>query len=411
MEALALIAIVAAAAVSAAVSQKWRNRFRRAASTIGLTPKEWESRAAGWLRGFPVEVWLEGADGHWTTVISVSGLPSDVRLQPRGRRSGRASRASRCFEIGDPRFDEAFLVSGDERKARAALDAGSRAFAQQLLKDVAGLRLEDGTCEVRLAGYVADAFTLGAQVSAVLSLAEGMFRGAAPTVRLYANAFDDAVPRVRENNLRVLLDCAGSSTRADAITRAMDHEQPELRLLAARAEGSLAWPVMVELGQSRFLAPELRRLAIEALPASTPREVRVSVALSAIGKPDTGLAAAAARLAGRSGTPGDRRVERGLISLLGRDDDSVRAAAIAALGRVGTARAVERLLPFTSGLLTSQTLKQRARAAVRAIQARLVNGEAGALTLSEVEGGEGRLSLAADSGALSLLQSPQLVEG
>jgi len=396
MEALALIAIVAAAAVSTAVSQKWRGRFRRAASTIGLTPKSWESRAAGWLRGFPVEVWLEGSDGHWVTVISVSGLPSDVRLVPRGRRSGRG------FDIGDPRFDEVFLVSGDERKARAALDGGSRAFAQQQLKALASLRLEGGTCEARVPGYVADAFTLGARVNAVLSLAEGMFRGAAPTERLYNNAFEDAIPRVRENNLRVLLDCAGSSTRGYAVARALEHEQPELRLLAARAEGSPAWPVMAELGQGRFLAPELRRVAIESLPASTPREVRVSVALSALGKPDMGLAAAAARLAGRSGRPGNLPLERGLIALLGREDEAVRAAAIAALARVGTARAVERLLPFTGGLLTSQALKQRARAAVRAIQSRLVNGEAGAITLSVLEEEAGQLSLAADSGALSL---------
>lgn len=408
MEGLALLAIVGATALSFAVSQKWRTRFQRATRAVGLEPKGWESRAAGHLRGFPVEVRLEGSDGRWLTVIEVGGLPSDVSMvaDPGAGRIGRALRRGLAaeLEIGDPRFDGGFRVRGDERKLRAALDAGARAFACKLSEEVTALRLEGGSLEVRAPGYLAEAHALRVRVNAVLSLAEAMFRGAGPTERLYTNAFGDPLPRVREHSLRVLLDQAEHARRLEAIAEAMEHDQPELRLLAARAAGSSAWPVMAELGQSRLLDPALRRQAIESLPASTPREVRIDVALSAVGKPDTSLAAAAARLAGRSAEPGDLRVESALLALLSRPDDEARFAAISALGRVGTARAVEQLLPFTEGLLTPGGVKHRARTAVRAIQARLTHGEAGAISLAGADPLSGAMSLVDEAaGALSLL--------
>ena len=388
MEALGILAIVGAAALSAATSRAWRARFRRAARAASLEPAPWESRATGRLRGFPVTVHVEGVDGHWLTVIAVGGLPSDVSVlaDRRGPRPGDLT-------IGEARFDGAFRVRGDERRVRGALSASARSFALHLAGEVAGFRLKGGRLELRLPGYLAEARVLRAQLRAALSLVEAMFRGASPTDRLYANAFDDPSPGVREHNLRVLLDQVDGPRRLEAIARALDHRQPELRLLAARAAGSGAWPVLAELGRSPLLDPALRRRAILALPASTPRAIRVAVALSALGKPDTALAGAAARLAGRSAEPGQARVEEALLALLARDDDASRAAAISALGRVGTARAVVRLLPFTEGILTPAPLKARARAAVRAIQGRLTHGEVGAISLAAGGGPTGLLSL------------------
>ncbi len=391
MEALAVLAIVGATALSAATSRAWRARFRRAARAAGLEPAPWEIRAIGRLRGFPVAVRVEGVDGRWLTVISIGGLPPDVAISADSGRRGQAPRPGE-LAIGEPRFDGVFRTRGDERRVRAALGASARGFALRLADEVVAFRLEGGRLELRLPGYPAEARSLRGPLRAALSLVEAMFRGAGPTERLYANAFDDPSPRVREHNLRVLLEQAEAPRRLEAIARALDHEQPELRLLAARAAGSGAWPVLAELGRGRLLDPALRRRAICALPASTPRAIRVEVALSALGKPDPALAAAAARLAGRSAGPGDPRVEGALLALLARDDGGARAAAISALGRVGTARAVAHLLPFTEGLLTPAPLKARARAAVRAIQGRLTHGEAGAISLAGSEGPAGRLS-------------------
>lgn len=90
----------------------------------------------------------------------------------------------------------------------------------------------------------------------------------------------------------------------------------------------------------------------------------------------------AARFATALGRLADPRVEDDLLRLLGRDAEAVQCAAAVALGRPGSVRAVEPLLPLTEALL---------RAAVAAIQARLGDAEAGRLSL--VDDPRGKLSL------------------
>src|SRR5262249_20661305 len=93
---------------------------------------------------------------------------------------------------------------------------------------------------------------------------------------------------------------------------------------------------------------------------------------------------------GQSGAP---QAEPVLIGLLEWTDIGVQKAAAAALGQLGTARAVKVLEKLARGFWVDRRLKHEARAAIQRIEVRLGGSAAG------------RLSIAADaSGALSLEQ-------
>src|SRR5512140_374903 len=73
-----------------------------------------------------------------------------------------------------------------------------------------------------------------------------------------------------------------------------------------------------------------------------------------------------------------RSAEPALLGLLTHRAEPVRLAAVTALGRIGTIRAVETLLPLTKGVLALGE-KKAARDAIAIIQARLGEAEAGRL--------------------------------
>jgi HEAT repeat protein len=95
------------------------------------------------------------------------------------------------------------------------------------------------------------------------------------------------------------------------------------------------------------------------------------------------------------GQLGDVRVEDELLRLMSRDSIRVKRSAAAALGNVGTARAVEPLLLITS-------FPETERNAIRRIQARLEDAEAGRLSVAAQEPPVGGLSVALEEGALSV---------
>jgi HEAT repeat protein len=105
--------------------------------------------------------------------------------------------------------------------------------------------------------------------------------------------------------------------------------------------------------------------------------------------------ALAEALATALGQLGDTRVEDELLRLMSRDSIRVKRSAAAALGNVGTARAVEPLLLITS-------FPETARNAIRRIQARLEDAEAGRLSVAAQEPPVGGLSVALEEGALSV---------
>jgi HEAT repeat protein len=106
--------------------------------------------------------------------------------------------------------------------------------------------------------------------------------------------------------------------------------------------------------------------------------------------------ALAEAVANALGKIGDAKMESALLRLLNRPDLAVKRAAAAALGLVGTVRAVEPLLFEEQG-----ELGHSARDAVRRIQARLVDADAGRVSLAPQQSGSGALSIAPEGGELS----------
>jgi len=98
---------------------------------------------------------------------------------------------------------------------------------------------------------------------------------------------------------------------------------------------------------------------------------------------------------------GDARAEPALLRLLRSGSGSVQRAAAAALGEVGTVRAVESLYALTGQMLPG-ALEATAREAIARIQARIRNAEAGRLSVHAEGPAEGGVSIAREEGGLSL---------
>lgn len=89
------------------------------------------------------------------------------------------------------------------------------------------------------------------------------------------------------------------------------------------------------------------------------------------------------------------------MALLSHAVAEIRGAAARALATAGTIRAVAPLLPLTEGLLHGD-VKEAAREAIRSIQARLGDAEAGRVSIAPVESSAGAVSLAGAGGEVSL---------
>jgi hypothetical protein len=394
--------------------QLWLVRFRRMLSALGLEASLWNSVAAGRLSGLRVQVRLDATRGGWATTIEISGLPRDVRLVSASA-SAEMRRAvmdtlGRAVRTGDVAFDALFLLRSEEPALMAALDAGTRASLRELAREIDELRVRDGVLRARIVRALPDQAAVQRALSALLDfarlLAEGVSRRPAMEARLFHNAFYDPNAHVRSSNLLVLLKRCAGPVWQDAISTALSRDQPELRFLAARAAGGVAWRTMVALARDHSTPPEIRQKALAYLStAMVPAEVCVEVASSCLGRPDPALVAAAARLLGRAAPPGDSSAESTLLGLLERGHLDVRRAAVDALAAVGTVRAVEPLIKLIEE--RGSRLEEGVRRSVRAIQARAIGAEAGSLSLSAVAEGGG-LALAADAGAVSLMADPAL---
>jgi hypothetical protein len=242
------------------------------------------------------------------------------------------------------------------------------------------------------------------EVASSLGRLEGHARQAlAPGGLLRAlaeNATHDPVPGVRKRNLRHLVERYPSSDETRRAAEGAEGDaDPEMRLLAAVSlGGERASGVLLALARDSGVRSDLRVEAVERLRAARHPAV-FEVARDVAPDADAALAQAAARALAELG---DARAEPILIQLLGHESLEARSAAAEALGKLGTVRAVEPLLPLTKGLTTSAALKDAARAAVRAIQGRLGVVEAGRVSLTEEEAHAGALSIASEGGEVSL---------
>jgi HEAT repeat protein len=207
--------------------------------------------------------------------------------------------------------------------------------------------------------------------------------------------------------VRVLAATMVRNEKALEILRAVvadPHSSTELRVMALnRLVSKFGYDEAKELVTRAFASrqEEIRRAAIEAASdAGDLSQLEQICALAADVVP-----AIASLVATALGKLGDARAETTLIGLLGHEVIEVRAAAASALGLVGTVRAVVPLLPLTEGILHGE-LRQAARDAIRKIQSRLGDAEAGRISLAGAEESSGAVSLTTEGGEVSIAQDP-----
>jgi HEAT repeat protein len=397
----------------------------------------------GELGGFPVRAEIvtrgsgEDATKYTRVVVDMAGrMPRGVSFVAESSRSvlGKVF-TGQDMQTGDYQFDDTVYVRGPEVPLRAALNAGARRRIVEMV--TRGATVKDGTiCEERL-GVVDDAGYLSHLLEQAAAAARELAAGAGDIQRaLLENARGDPVPEVRLLNLKALVQRDPASPAAsEALIAALDDPDGRLRLLwaaALRTPSSAA--VLASLVSDPSMQPDVRAEALRALGQGRPYAEVAPTLAAALDDADQMVQREAVALAGKFrdaslydrivrlgpragdelaeamaqtlGQLGDRKAERPLLLLLARDSIAVKIASATALGLVGSIDAVEPLLPLVKGLLESAELKEAAREAIRRIQARLGDADAGRLSLLGESEQSGALSIAAPTGAVSLSQPP-----
>jgi HEAT repeat protein len=336
-------------------------------------------------------------------------------------------RGAREIEVGDPRFDDLFFVTGAPPLVLAQLDAEVRHALAARAGEV-DFELTNNRMTVHLPGAYQP--QLRSVFGRLLDLARLLARPCPLPDRLIELLRTDPVVGVRVSAVRELeQDYAHHPEALAALRHATGDLTPEVRLRAASALGEEGRPVLAQLAEdpdvadeiaaaavydlSRSLAPDdsLRILknalrgrrietaasAIGAL-AKTPAAVAVPTLARVVEIEHGRLAAQAARALGHAG--GDV-AEHALLDALRRNREAdVRLAAVQALGAFCSVACVLPLQEAGARHAGDVELARAVRQAVAEIQSRQPGAGPGQLSLAE--NSVGHVSLAADVGRLSL---------
>ncbi|HUJ27712.1 MAG TPA: HEAT repeat domain-containing protein [Myxococcales bacterium] len=360
-----------------------------------------------------------------STTFEVSDIRADVGFSKRDPWPSLGS-DDRLF-TGDAMFDAAVRVRGSPEDVVPLLGAQARSVVRELASQ--GAELKRGRLRLRRMGPPPkDAHALAAWGGLIAELAAHLSQQARKSL-LLENTVTDPEPGVRAKNLALLVDKFPRSAEvAQAVQAGLDDLDAAVRVIAAAhqrgetARGVLRGVVVDARvdGETRLTAFN-RLVAIFGYPADlastllhdadwTLQRAAVTAArdardlsqlprLCALTREEPAELAQAAAVA--LGALGDARAEPALIALLGHREERVQIAAASALGAFGSVRSVEPLLPLTRGLLHGD-LHAAARDAVRRIQSRLGDADAGRLSVAEPRP-EGALSVSeAEGGELSV---------
>lgn len=403
--------------------------WQHAAASCRLQVEEVSSSSARRLklaaRAGPVAVRIEGARGleaGLQVVVVASGLPgfSEVRIH---REPRNPLPWVREIEVGDEPFDSTFHLGGPARLVCALLDAEARGLlvsvSSECRLELVGGELQTEMPERQLSSVLPRLVTLGRRFSRPRDL----------TLRLARNARRDPAAGVRLQNLRLLvLESPGDPRTIQTLRKACSDSSPKIRLWAARELGAEGRDVLLQLAGSEAdddssaqaisaLGPELpfeatRAILVQALHGRHLQTARAC--LEALGRAGTAaavedLAKVMARETGELavaaaqalGTTGNTAAEPPLIQALQHETAEVRSAAANGLGRLGSAAAVQPLAEAAESFSRDLDLALATRQAIAEIQSRLPGASPGQLSLALAE--TGQLSLApAESGQLSL---------
>jgi HEAT repeat protein len=335
--------------------------------------------------------------GPW--VVAQGACPKLTLAATRAR--GRRSLADiSSLETEDPVFDRAFEVIGPPAVVHALLDDPTRAQILDLAghRGVVEMAVVAGEVQVFVSLEAAeDAALVEAIAVAALALVAALATPSDVPARLARNARDSARPEVRARQLSVLLrkHPGHDETRA-ALTSAATDTSADVRLLAGQALGDEGRAVLAGLAAASDTPDAIAARAVDALKGTLA--VDEGTALLSRG-PLLARACLAGFVRGVGvGAVGQAAAEAAIAVALGSRDRIARAAAIDALAQIGSASAVALLEDAASR--EGGDLRRAARGAIASIQSRLVGADHGQISL--VEGGSGQLSVATETGDLSL---------
>ena len=305
--------------------------------------------------------------GEWSMryVLDSDGrVPEALTFEPSGAiRPSRGGRRS-----GDFAFDGRVLCAGPRLMLGTVLDHDTRAQLLELVGRRNGV-VRKGLLELEQRGRA----TSEAQIRETLALLAAFARhlelaASRGLTALLETARFDPYAGVRCRAMELLAGYYANHESAKAVLRDALHDRAmEVRFCAAMNLKQEGLETLLELVDKGGLLPQYR--------------VRALVRLAAKGR--------------------GAKVEDALLEMLSANlDPAVMSAAVDALARVGSLRAVERLLPLTT-FWSSTALRRRARTAIRRIQDRTAGGEIGALSFSEEEDMQGALTLEDRAGRVS----------
>lgn len=307
-------------------------------------------------------------------------LPANLTIQ-RKVLGAHASWAS-----GDPLFDRAIAIEGEDRWLTARMGAEARAMLLEAAPS-AGLIAFDGVVHVGV-GLWTSAATMEAALMAGVRLTRLLSEDIDVPEETARNARSDPSPVIRRRCLlRLIRDNAPDSR--DVAASLLEDPAPEVRVTAAKHVGARAVDALWELAREGAVPAGIRAEALAAyVQHETFEEARQGLSsLLSSPQPDPVQAAVADGIR----QIGDQRFEPHLLAILSSGGPAGRVMAARALGEVGTLAAVETLAALANRRGEEDALRSAARAAATAIQ-RAGGGEGGRLSVVQVEGA-GELSV------------------
>lgn len=434
-------------------SRKFHKWVQDWAAELGLELRRYRQNGfeLSGLRG-GVQVTLTWTGSATTVQVDQPGIPSTLKMSESWWRQVIG------LETGDHPFDIRVKVEGDDAIAFALLDEKTRELVQQLI--LQGGRVEDSRVTLSKedafwsnsarATYSAKAIDFAVDVSKRLAIS-----GTHLPARLADNATKDRLPGVRRVNLLALERHFPKHSECLLSYRAaLADPAPELRVLAADfllnrpgtelADVNDAAMALTEIADKEYLPVDLRvrtlkslahhrirskavRTKTESILEKVLEEKRTELLVAALGciavlklgafvprllalvpEAEAPVAAALARALGQLG---DIQAQPALLGLLQSEDPQTQQETAKALGKMGDVEAVESLLELARR--AKSPLNEITSDAVRRIQGRLPEAEAGQLSLVAPTELEGALSPAEETpgpGDLSVAEDPPGLE-
>lgn len=417
-------------------SETAEDAFLAAARELGLLfvpdPRGGNHVGSGRIDGFEVRIERSNAitSERTVTVAGAGRIPIDFELHERGFASHAAPSAPRDHvRTGDHGFDARIRVAARPAFALAALNAEARRRVLSL-SDRGSVQVARGLIEVRLrrdtAYTLVDTVRQAVQLAPHLCITEGGFAAA-----LARNVEEDPVPGARIASLALLLETYPRSAEVtEALSAASADPDARVRLNAALGmSGEEVLELLTAIIKDDALPVQLRAEALDAALKKVPYGKVSAIVAELLDSRRLELRRAAVRAVGvardatlfarlhelaRSagddlvpdvataiGDIGEPWIEPALIEMVQRDSNACRAAAARVLAQRGSIAAVEPMLRVAEDMFLPREVTHALRDAVRAIQERAGDVEAGRLSLvsSSAAGG---LSLVDSDGRLSV---------